>query len=115
MVDVLLSHPKRQFYPFENNRHTFYLYYENFRWHLTNENASRITLHRTDIYRRLAIWCPWNEDMTIADESQFEQLRKYPEKSFWFVFGLVVFDGQVIATAPQSKTQPTWEGDQPTL
>ena len=28
MIDVQLSHPERQFYPFENNRHPFYLYYE---------------------------------------------------------------------------------------
>ena len=44
MVAGLLSHPKRQFYSFENKRHPFYLYYENSRWHFTNENASRITL-----------------------------------------------------------------------
>ena len=51
MVDVLLSHPEWQFYPLENNRHPLYLYYEISRWHFTNENASPITLHRTDIDR----------------------------------------------------------------
>ena len=53
MVAGLLSHPKRQFYPSENNRCSFYLYYENSRWHFTNEDASQITLDRTDIYRNL--------------------------------------------------------------
>ena len=28
MVAELLSHPKRQFHPTENNRHSFFLYYE---------------------------------------------------------------------------------------
>ena len=51
MVAELLSRPKRQFYPSENNRHSFDLDYENSRWNFANENASRITLHRTDIYR----------------------------------------------------------------
>ena len=31
MVAGLLSHPKWKFYPSENNRHSFYLYYENSR------------------------------------------------------------------------------------
>ena len=35
----------------ENNTYSFDLYYENFRWHFTSKNASRITLHRADIYR----------------------------------------------------------------
>ena len=52
MVADLLSYPKWQFYPSENSRHSFYLYYENSRWHFANENDSRATLHRTDIYRK---------------------------------------------------------------
>ena len=56
MVVGLLSHPKRQFYPSENNMHLFYLDYEKSRWQFTNEKASRITLHRTDTYWN---WCPW--------------------------------------------------------
>ena len=51
MVAGLLSHKKRQFNPSENNRYSFYLYYENSSWQFTDENGSRITLHRTDIYR----------------------------------------------------------------
>ena len=50
MVAEFLSRPKRQFHPPENNRHSFFLYYENSRGQFTIENASRITLHRTDIY-----------------------------------------------------------------
>ena len=47
MVAGLISHPKRQFYPPENNGHSSFLHYENFRWHFTNnENVSR-----TDKYR----------------------------------------------------------------
>ena len=46
MVAGLLSHPKREFYPSENNRHSFYLSYENSRWNFANENASQITLHQ---------------------------------------------------------------------
>ena len=58
MVAVLLSHAKRQFYPSENNRYSFYLYYENSRWNFTKENASWINLHRTDIYRNLPFGAP---------------------------------------------------------
>ena len=58
MVAALLSHPKWQFYPYENNRRSFYLYYENSRWNFANENASRITLHRTDIYRNYPFGAP---------------------------------------------------------
>ena len=50
MVAGLLSHLKLQFYPSENNRHSFYLYLtKHSRWKCTNENASRITIHRADI------------------------------------------------------------------
>ena len=58
MVAELLSHPKRQFHPPENNRHSFFLYYENSRGQFTIENASRITLHRADIYRNQPFGAP---------------------------------------------------------
>ena len=40
MVTELLSHPNRQFFLSENNKHSFYLYYENSRRHFANENVS---------------------------------------------------------------------------
>ena len=58
MVAGLLFFPIRQFSPPENNRHLFYLYYEISRGYLTNENASAITLHRTDIYRNYSFDAP---------------------------------------------------------
>ena len=50
MVAGLLSPPKRQFYPSENNTYSFYLLYENFMLHFAKENASQITLQRTDMF-----------------------------------------------------------------
>ena len=46
MVAGLLSHPKRQFHPSENDRYSIYLYYENSIGQFTDKSASRITLHR---------------------------------------------------------------------
>ena len=51
MIAGHLFHPIRQFSLPENKRHLFYLYYEISRGYFTNENASRISLHQTDIYR----------------------------------------------------------------
>ena len=49
MVAGFLLHPKRQFYRSANNRYSF-TFIAKIQGD-TTENASRITLHRTDIHR----------------------------------------------------------------
>ena len=58
MVAELLSHQKWRFHPPENNRPLFFLYYETSRGQFTKENASRITLYRTGIYRKEPLGAP---------------------------------------------------------
>ena len=74
MVAGLLSHPKRQFLDSENVKHSFYFYYENFRWNFTNENASWTVPSTEQIFTETSRLVPLNIEL-IEERKCFVEFK----------------------------------------